>query len=562
MNMLTSLSIFRPIATLFLAILLLSMNSVAFANDLRVSVSKNKVTVNEIFQLKVTINQRLSSDDIQFQDLLSDFALIGRPNFGNSVTIVNGKRTDRSEWNVNVTATSAGIARIPSFRVAGETSQPIAIQVIQDSTRPNMDEFVEFQHSLNKNTLYPNESAILHSKLIIKANPRGLQDPKIAPPRVDSPQAITMEELGEPNQYQTILNGIEVTILEQKYRISSNISGEYTLYSPSFQSQLLYRARTGTQAITLDVPPKSFSVSVLNKPANYKGLWLPTKQLQFHETWFNSQGDAIPVSDNVSIKVGESLSRTITLDIEGLSSEQFPKLHFDYPDSLRLYKEKPVFTTINDSVTRMTIKHVLIPKNEGTFLIPSTKLNWWHSQEKKQNTAELDGITLTVEPGEFVASSQTLLPVTSSNVEVKEVIIKDAGIWPYIAGLLGLLWLTTLFWAFKLKSAHSHSNHTQHSLSRTTADRSHYEQLLLAIKNEDIVHVSLWMQRWFDELHLPANETSEMNALMQSIHQSHYASDGLANTSVQSQNLKKLTTLAKQLNKKQSNKKGENLASL
>ena len=57
-------------------------------------------------------------------------------------------------------------------------------------------------------------------------------------------------------------------------------------------------------------------------------------------------------------------------DIDGLASERFPDLAVSYPESIRVYQEKPKFTELENGHTRMTIKQVLIPKTRGDSIGP------------------------------------------------------------------------------------------------------------------------------------------------------------------------------------------------
>ena len=138
------------------AILSFVASSTAFATTIQATVSKNKVVKNEVFQLKVVVDQKVSSDDIDFSVLEKDFYL-GRPSFGTSINIINGKRTSHSEWNISIAAQRIGISTIPAFTVDGASSQPIAIQVGVDNEQPNVSDLVEVQSHLNKTQLYPNE---------------------------------------------------------------------------------------------------------------------------------------------------------------------------------------------------------------------------------------------------------------------------------------------------------------------------------------------------------------------------------------------------------------------
>ncbi|MEI8673745.1 BatD family protein [Vibrio sp. SA48] len=257
--------------------------STAYATTLFASVSKNKVVKNEVFQLRVVADEKASSDAIDFSVLENDFFL-GRPSFGTSMNIINGDSSTRSEWNVSLAANKLGIITIPSFTLNGAKTQPISIQVAADTQEPEQSDLVEMQSHLERKELYPNESTYLNARLIIKADPRRLQNPQIAAP---SAQGVELKPAGEANQYQSVLDGIEVTVVDQKFQVTAKESGSFTVSGPAFKGGLVYGSnQTGnTRLIQLDVPAKTFPLTVLPKPETYQGTWLPTSQLTLEQTW-------------------------------------------------------------------------------------------------------------------------------------------------------------------------------------------------------------------------------------------------------------------------------------
>ncbi|MFN3016999.1 BatD family protein [Vibrio coralliilyticus] len=433
-----------------LVVLALSFVSpAAMAANVWATVSKNKVVKNEVFQLRVVVDEKVSSDDIDFSALEKDF-YVGRPSFGSSINIVNGDRSTRSEWNLTLAAQTLGVANIPAFTVSGASSKPIAIQVTMDTDEPKVSDLVELRSSLDKTTLYPNESASLRTRLIIKADPRRLQSPNVIPPQVDG---LTLAQIGEPKQYQSVLGGVEVTVLDQAYRVTANQPGEYTLQGAAFKGSVVYgNDRTGTtKLISVDTPAKTFAIKVEDKPAGYSGVWLPTSELKLTQTWVAANGEPIPSSTTHQAKVGDSITREVTLDIEGLSSDRFPNLKISYLQGIRVYEEKPQFTQLENGFTRMTLKQVLIPQQTGDVQLSEINLNWWDSQNKQQKTAHLDGIALAVSPGESLN-----IPVPASQIsapaEVKTVTVKDPGFWPYLTALFALLWVITTVLLFRKRN--------------------------------------------------------------------------------------------------------------
>ncbi|EKO3418949.1 protein BatD [Vibrio fluvialis] len=515
------------LSTLLMCIVSLS----AQAANFYASVSKNKVAKNEVFQLTVVSDQKASGDDIDFSVLDKDF-FMSHPSFSSSVNIINGSRSNRSEWTVSLAANRLGVVTIPSFELNGARTQPIALQVTQDEQAPNSDDLVEVRSQLSRSTLYPSESALFKARLIIKADPRRLQDPKIAPPSVDG---MELKAASEPNQYQTVMDGIQVTVVDQDFRITASEAGDFTLTEPSFKGALIYGSSYSgsTRILPLQTTPKTYTLHVDPKPADYQGAWLPTSKLTLSEQWLDSQGKAISGS-HFATKVGDSITREVTVQVTGLTQEQLPNISLSYPDSVRVYDEKPQFATLDNGDVAMTLKQVLIPRQSGEIALPKVTMQWWDTVTKAQKNTTADGLTLSVaagDPGTVTAS--TPLPATPAQVQTTTV--NDAGFWPYLTALFALLWLATLGLAWRWKS--SPGKAAPQSSAQPVADTP-YEQLQQALNRDDGIAISRALNVWMQHVTLTDAETAQLTLALHELNQSLYgALPGKNNSS----ELKRLT---------------------
>lgn len=537
--LLSRFSLFRHgilgLITLLLSLCSLNANAAFYA-----SVSKNKVAKNEVFQLKVVSEDKASSDDIDFSALDKDF-FMSRPSFGSSINIINGTRTNRSEWTVSLAANRVGIMTIPSFELNGEKTQPIAIQVTNDESAPDSDDLVEVKSQLSRTTLYPNESAILKARLIIKADPRRLQDPKIAPPKVDG---MELKAASEPNQYQTVIDGIEVTVVDQDFRVTAAQAGQFTLSEPSLKATLVYGSsfNGSTRIIPLNTTPKEYTITVEPKPTDYQGNWLPTSLLTLKERWLDSNGRAIENS-RYRTKVGDSITREITLQVTGLSQEQLPDLALNYPDSVRVYDEKPEFNTLDNGDVTMTVKQVLIPRRSGDITLPAISVNWWDTVRKQQQTTTGKGLTLTVKPGDNPAvAAPTPTPVQTPPAGT--ITIKDPGYWPYLTALFALLWVLTLLLVWRLRV----SNRVAPETASQTFSSS-YQQLQQTLKGQDGIALSHALKQWQQEVIMTDEENAQLNLAWHELNQALYsATPG-------SYNSRELGRLVKQIEHNQAKRK-------
>jgi len=500
------------------AMMLVAISPATFAANLWVTVSKNKVVKNEVFQLRIVADEKVSSDDLDLKILENDF-YVGRPSFGTSLNIINGKRTTRSEWNVSLAAQRLGNAEIPAFSLNGANSEPITIQVSVDADEPKVADLIELQNSLDKQQLYPNESAILKTRLIIKADPRRLQNPNILPPRAEG---LTLDAIGEPNQYQSVLDGVEVTMLEQDYRVTADKAGNFTLWGIGFKGSVVYGSnRTGTtKLVSANTAPKEFTMKVNPIPDNYQGNWLPASSLSLSQRWSDSDGNAI-INDTLETKVGDSISREITLDIQGVTSERFPDININYPKSVRVYQEKPQFSQLANGSTRMTLTQVIIPQQQGEITLNDVQINWWNSQKEKQVSSKIEGITLNVNPGDLVNNTEPAL-LNTPIPAAETVVVKDSGFWPYLTALFAALWLISTVLLVKRKKP---------SVQSPTINSSEQEgtvALILAIESGDSVRAGYLAKEWILQTSIPDKALKmQIDTQLQAMQASRYSTKAL-----------------------------------
>lgn len=492
------------------------VSPLALATNVLATVSKNKVVKNEVFQLRIVVDKKVSSDALDFSSLEQDFYL-GRPSFGSSVNIINGDRSTRSEWNITLAPQRLGVATIPAFTLDGASSKPIEIQVSVDNNEPKISDLIEVQSQLSKSQLYPNESATLTTRLIVKADPRRLQNPNVIPPKA---QGISLVALGEPKQYQSVLDGVEVTVLDQSYRVTADAAGEFTLSGIGFKGSVVYGDdRTGTtKLVSANTPAKQFTIKVKPIPADYKGKWLPAASLSLSQQWQDSNGEHIDASTAHSTRVGESITREINLDIQGLASERFPEIKMSYPNSVRVYQEKPKFSELSDGVTRMTIKQVIIAEQEGEIKLNDIKLSWWNSSDSSAQESVLNGLSLDVAPASVLNNEPISSPVTSQPT-TKTVTLYDAGYWPYLTALFATLWFATLVLLFRNRQKSPQVNNQAQKTS-TTADK-----LVKALTEDDKVKASFLVKTWLDEHSCSSPELKQkIDKQVAAMNQSQYSS--------------------------------------
>lgn len=501
-----------------------------FAATAVASVSQNSVTKDEVFLLRVATDEKVSSGALDLTSLQKNF-YVGTPSFGSSMRIVNGSRTVSSEWNITLAPLRLGRLDIPSFDIEGAKTKPITINVAVNKAAPKQSDMAEFQLNLSKDSLYPQEVAELDVKLIIKADPRRLQDPKIAPP---SSAQLDVEPIGESKQFQDVINGQEVTVVQQSFHISSQQAGQFQLQGPKLTGAVVYSTNNSstTRLFQLDTPVETLDVTVNPVPKGYQGEWLPTSNFKLIQKWSDSQGneftDGNALGDDkqkIEMEAGDSLTRTITMTASNLTQHQLPKLNITYPKTVRVYEEKPQFGTTQSGDAVVVYKQVLIPKEAGNISLPDVSQAWFNTESQSQEISKALGLELSVQASDRATSSTS--PVTAPPAQQASptiVTVESPGIWPYLTALFAALWVISSAVAFYFWSRRGTAVKPKQKDERQPDTA---EALIAALKMKDGVKTRTLFEQWKAENPDLSDETIEVfEAELTKLNQSLYAEAG------------------------------------
>ncbi|MFV0576757.1 MAG: BatD family protein [Vibrio sp.] len=522
-----------------LMLALIAPNAMADTPRAEASVSKTQLTTNEVFNLRVVYNAAAHREDFDTSALTNDFTT-GSVQFGTSRYIINGDSSVTSEWNISLATNKTGQVTIPSFEIDGVKTTPITLQVTNDPSAKTEQDLVAFEDSISKTTLYPKESATFVSKLLVKTDPRGLQNPDLTPP---SGSGLNLKPMGDASQYQQVINGIETTVVEQKYQVSADHAGTFSITPARFQSQVISISRSGSRRIVpVDIQSQPITIEVKDKPTDYQGAWLPTQSLTLTQGWQDSEGNMLETSTgSIDVKVGQPITRILALTVQDVSAENLPEIQVDYPASIRVYGEKPKFGQDKNGDTLMTLKQVLIPKQAGKITLPEVTVPWWNSKLGQAQTATARALTLnttvdenaavaskpaTSEPAVTDASSEQTnsksaqsdtVKADSEKVATSEAQV-TAGYWPYLTALFAALWIVTLLLLIKQRKSPTPTVQTS-----TTSAKNGADAFQNAIKSKDGVKVQSEWHKWQAEHPNLANDVkkniqTEINALMASLY--------------------------------------------
>ncbi|MGR5300975.1 BatD family protein [Vibrio alfacsensis] len=484
-----------------------------FAQSLQASVNKTQVAKNEVINLRIMADTELGSGAIDFNVLKKDFFL-GQPRYGRSSNNINGHRSVQTEWSISIAPMKEGVVTIPSFTVDGMKTDPIKLRVTKNQAEPNLNDLFNFDMSVDNHTLYPQQSATLRMQLVIKVDPRRLDNPQIVPPSIDG---MKLEPTSDMKQGQRVIDGLEVTIVEQAFRITAEQPGTYMLNGPKLTGSYFYGdSLTGsTQIMPINTKAEQMPITVKPIPKDFKGNWLPASALEMTQSWQGEQGN--PLSENAvsTVKQGSSITRTIRIRARGTQAEYLPRAGIVYPSTIRVYSEQPQFETARDGTVTMTVKQVLIPTEPGELTLPSYTVNWWDSNRDQTRQADISALKLNVEKSDsgLITLPESALPAQPATTSEPATQSGVESIWQTLSFVFGVLWLVSSAIALRLWKTRAEPRVEK---TTNTNNSSSLQELEYIIKQGDCAKIERAVNDYLNTHHFN-NESEAVKAVKEEL---------------------------------------------
>ena len=363
----------------------------AHALGLAASVDRDQLNSGE------TVELTLESDDV---------TLFGKPDLTpldglfevrgtrqvNQLNSISDDNKGTTRWIITLQPKQTGTVVIPALQIGNYHSQPINLNVTQSVASDNELAPVFIEASLDQPSVYVQAQALL--TLRIYHSVALYDDSNLTPLHLDD---AIVEQLGESRTYEKLINGIRHGVIERRYGIYPQHSGELMIPAQTFSATQVDSQQATAPAPLGPKPGKmvhvtstEIALNVLPKPEAYppNAPWLPARSLSMSETW-NPEPD--------HTLVGESLTRTLTLKAEGLSSAQLPPLPATDVNGLRRYPDLP---QLSNQVTESGLigsreeREALVPTRVGQIELPAVEVVWWNTHEDHLERTYLPARTL------------------------------------------------------------------------------------------------------------------------------------------------------------------------
>ena len=477
--------------------------------EVSASVDKNPVMADESFNLTITANDDVDRGAFDPSPLMQDF-VVGRTSVSSQTQMINFNTSRTTIWTTVLIPRKPGRFTIPAFEIDGQQTEAISLMVVPVSAAgASQGRDIYITTELDVDQAYLQQQLRYTVKLYLA---KDLQRGSLANPTLPNAD---IRQIGKDKEYNDIVEGRRYRIIERNFAIIPQQSGTFTIEGPLFEGEVVDNSRQSFGFFNRSTPVNrvgpSQQITVLPVPADYKEHWLPSDFVQLNEEW---QGDTS------QYRVGEPITRTLTLTAIGVVEEQLPPINSQYPDSVKTYPDQAENATVekdNTLVAQRKESIAIIPSEAGTLVLPEVRVAWFNILTKKTEYTVVPEKTLQILP----ALNQSVAPLptvtvpanTTTNTaplnnpveqnQTATVVEQNNPLWVWLSVLLAILWLATLllWWmhARQLKLSAKHKHDTGQSAS--SADHSSArKQLVKALAQSDSQAIQQWLPQVLSEL--------------------------------------------------------------
>ncbi|MBB3061480.1 BatD family protein [Microbulbifer rhizosphaerae] len=473
--------------------MLLLLANFAQASDLTATVDRNQIGIDETLNLRLRYSGNESGGQPDFELLEQDFDILSRQQ-SNQYRVINGRAESFVEWTLTLAPKREGKLFVPSLHHHGNVSDAIPITVIEAGARPESGDRQAFlEVELDKEQVYVQEQLLVKVRLYTTI---GLHDIATEPLQVPGTHVEKLDE----QRYERRIGGVAHAVYELTYALFPESSGE--LQIPALNYVAIAGRRDpfslfnrNSQRLRLRSQPQS--IQVLPKPDSYSGAhWLPAASLGLVQSW--SQ-------DPETFKVGEPITRIITLRAEGLRAAQLPPLPKLDVEGLKTYPDQPQQDDQigPNGITGSRIETTaIVATKPGDYQLPAITVTWWDTKSGRQRATQLPAFRFTVAGttagvAEAQSNLEELKPSPAPAADDHSRFWKTLAI---AALALHLLW-PIYFWY----QHHNPAGPRKITDGETNTQHQAQEALERAAESDDAAQIQQALQNWLNK-HRPEKE--------------------------------------------------------
>ena len=416
------------------------------------SVDRTTIASHESLELTLRTDESTNASP-DLASLAENFDLLGTRQ-QQRTQYTNGRSSYARDWIITLVPKKQGKLTIPAITLGDQQTQPITITVSEDNSDATATGPLLMRAEVSSESVYVQQELLL-SVQILFSMPL-YDDNRLS--SLDISDAL-VQQLGETRKFDTIIDGVRYQGFELKYAIHPQTAGQLIIPSLTFSGvaadprEPFIGGIFSSSGRPVQARSPEIEVTVKPRPDNFPASepWLPARQLTIAEQW--SQ----PLNN---LKVGDAITRTITVTANGLSAAQLPPILMPQPEGVNSYPDK------SNTQDRDTLKGIqgqrtdsiaMIPTQPGKITLPAINYPWFDTDSGEVRMATIAAIDIDVAPAAQTATLTTPVAAPAQCPPTVECPIQgdrplSALPWQGLSALFALLWLGTLgLWRARAK---------------------------------------------------------------------------------------------------------------
>lgn len=442
----------------FFSLLLIIFFSISlYAAEITVSSDRDPVALDESFTLTFETAESVDGDP-DFTPLERDFDIRSRSQ-SSSIQWVNGRKRSKQSWILTVMAKQKGPLTVPPIRFGDDISTLLKINVTGPVEARNGQKsavaplFLEV--TADRDSVYL-QAQLLYTVRFYTAT--RIMDYTLSEPTFAKGSAI-IRKLGDDYQFETKRGGHRYVVVERRYAIFPQTTGELEINPILFEGQILTGRQTTLQLFNQQLQIKRIrservSAKVKAVPTSFSGKeWFPASRVSLDSEWLSRE-----------FRVGEPVTRKLKISAVGVDSSLIPSPTKDRKVSdIKIYPDQP---QLKDGVGSGGLigerleSIAVIPTREGRLVMPEIKVIWWDVDEDRQRVEVIPQMVVEVLPS---TDAPALLPpslpqggqqsIESLQPKTAPIMNGLPGYWRWLSYLLAVGWIiTALMWWFHART--------------------------------------------------------------------------------------------------------------
>lgn len=357
------------------------------AAELTAVVDRNSISIDDTLNLDLILQDSTDGEAPDLSELSKEFDVLSSQQ-SSQTQWINGQLSRRKTWRYIIAPKRLGQLEIPAFQVGSFRSEPIQIKVEQsksDHLSGKEDLFLDAE--ISSAEAYVQQQLVFTVRIYTAVH---FSDAALDPLTIDN----ALIEAPTETRYNTMVGGRNYQVIERRFAVFPQSSGELKIPSLNFQAYVdgsrrslldrgrLVRKRSPSKSITVKRPRSDFPGTT----------WLPAENLDIDEQWSQPPEQ---------LTVGDSITRNLIIEAEGLLADQLPPLPLADIPGLKAYPDRAHTENATQQlpiVGRRSQSIAYIADQPGRYTLPAIRLPWWDTGTNSLRWAELPARQIVVKP--------------------------------------------------------------------------------------------------------------------------------------------------------------------